>query len=516
MKKLIALMLAAALALSLTACGGNSSSGSNTGSDSGTAAQTKDTLVIGHYGDTPNFDTHNNLNDNGMRINMSVYDPLVRMNNETYEIEPCIAESWTISDDGREYTFAIKSGVKFSDGTDMTIDDVVFSMERGMEMPMAVPSFARVTGVEKVDDSHVKLILDGPYPEFLFAMALPTAGILCKAAFESMGEDAFALNPVTTGPYYVSEWKTGEKVVLKANEYYHMGEVPIKTVEYRVIGDANSAVLSLESGDIDAYVDVPQSSFKRIEDSKDLTLYKGQSFGMNFIQVNCDKAPFDNVDARRALAYATDKESMLYGIMEGDGTIVDTFATPEFLGYTDDVTKYPYDLEKAKELFDKAGVDGNAEIEIILYNTKASKLAQVLQNSLKEIGINANISQMERSAFDDAAVSGNGNIIVDGGTFTAPTIDEVLYTAVHSSQMDVRNYSKYNNPKVDELLDTARVTLDDGERAALYQELLKILSDDVPMIPTIWNTKNIAADKDLQGVTANPWSFYNLYDWSWS
>lgn len=515
MKRLFALMLAAAMTLTMTACGGDGGTSSG-GSGSSGGGETKDTLVIGHYGDTPNFDTHNNLNDNGMRINMSVYDPLVRMDSETYEIQPCIAESWTVSDDGTEYTFAIKSGVKFSDGTDMTVDDVVFSLQRGMEMPMAVPSFARVTGVEKVDDSHVKVILDGPYPEFLFAMALPTAGIMSQAAYESMGEEAYARNPVTTGPYKVAEWVPGERVTLTANEYYHMGEVPIKNVEYVVIADSNSAVLSLESGDIDAYVDVPQSSFNRIEENENLTLHKGQAFGMNFIQINCSIAPFDSLEARQALAYATDKESMLHGILEGDGTIVDTFALPEYLGYTDDVTKYPYDLDKAKELFDAAGVDGNTSIEIICYNTKASRLAQVLQNSLREIGINANISQLERSAFDDQAVAGTANIIVDGGTFTAPTIDEILYTAVHSSQMEIRNYSKYSNAEVDNLLDTARVTLDDNERDQIYQNLLKLLSEEVPIIPTIWNTKNIAADKDLQGVTANPWSFYNLYEMSWS
>lgn len=511
MKRAFALLLTAILSLSTVACGSKTE---NASQNSDHAAS--NTLVIGHYGDTPNFDTHNNLNDNGMRINMSVYDPLVRMDSETYEILPCVAESWTLSEDGKEYTFQIKPSIKFSDGTEMSIDDVVFSLQRGMEMPMAVPSFARVVGVEAVDDSHVKVSLDGPYPEFLFAMALPTAGIFSKAAFESMGEEAFAKNPVTTGPYHVADWKVGEKVTLEANPYYHMGEVPIKTVVWQVITDANSAVLSLESGDIDAYVDVAQSSFKRIEENEKLTLYKGQAFGMNFVQLNCSIPPFDNLDARKAMAYATDKESMLNGILEGDGTIVDTFATDAFLGYTDDVTKYPYDLEKAKELFAKAGVDGSTKIDIILYNTRASKFAQVLQNSLKEIGINATINQMERSAFDDAALSGTGNIIVDGGTFTAPTIDEVLYTAVHSSQMEIRNYSKFSDPEVDRLLDEARVTIDEGDRAVLYQDLLVRLSDEVPLIPTIWSNKNIAAKKELNGVKVNPWSFYNLYEFSWS
>ena len=518
MKKLLAVVLVMAMTVSLAACGGNKTAapaGGSQAAGSENAGEAKDTLIIGHYGDTPNFDTHDNLNDNGMRINMCIYDPLVRMDNETYEIKPCLAESWELSEDGKEYTFAIKQGVKFTDGTDMSIDDVVFSLKRGMEMPMAVPSFARVVAVDKVDDSHVKITLDGPYPEFLFAMALPTAGIFSRTAFESMGEDAFKKNPVTTAPYKVVDWKVGEKVVLEANENYHMGEVPIKHVEYRVITDPNSAVLSLESGDIDAYVDIQQSSFKRIQDNDKLELHTGETFGLNYIEINCEKAPFDNVKARQALAYATDKESMLYGILDGNGTIMDTFATPKYLGYTDQVVKYPYDLEKAKAMFAEAGVDGSQELSIIVYDAKASKYAQVLQNSLAEIGIKANVSQLERSAFDDACLSGDAHIMVDGGTFTAPTIDEALYSGIHSSQMEVRNYSKYSSPEADQYLDDARVTLNEDDRAAIYEKLLIKLSEDVPMIPTLSGTKNIATSKNLKGVTVNPWSFYNIYEFSW-
>lgn len=516
-------MLAAAMALALIVslvpgCGSSNdkkTENSKTENTKDNGGEKKDTLIIGHYGDTPNFDTHDNLNDNGMRINLAIYDPLVRMDSATYEIEPCLAESWEVSDDGKEYTFKIKSGVKFTDGSDMTIDDVVFSLQRGIEMPMAVPSFARVTAVEKVDDSHVKVILDGPYPEFLFAMSLPTAGIFSKADFETKGEDAFKKDPLTTGPYKVTEWKVGEKVVMEANSNYHMGEVPIKHVEYRVITDPNSAVLSLESGDIDAYVDIQQTSFKRIKENKDLELHTGDTFGLNYITINMEKAPFDKLEARQALAYATDKESMLYGILDGNGKIMDTFATEKYLGYTDEVEKYPYDLEKAKELFDEAGVDESTEISIIVYDTKASKYAQVLQNSLAEIGINAEVSQMERSAYDDACLNGDANLMVDGGTFTAPTIDEALYSGIHSSQMSVRNYSKYNDKEADDLLDKARITLDEEERAELYEELLIKLSKDIPIIPTLSGVKNIATKKELKGVEANPWSFYNLYEFSW-
>ncbi|NMA13509.1 MAG: ABC transporter substrate-binding protein [Chloroflexi bacterium] len=470
------------------------------------------TLIIAHYGDTPNFDTHNNINDNGMRINTILYDPLVRMDNETYEIYPCIAESWSVSEDGTEYLFKIKKGVKFSDGTEMKLSDVVFSMQRGMESPKAVPSFARVIKAEGIGDDTLKLTLDGPYPEFLFALALPTAGIVSEKAVKDKGED-FSMDPVTTGPYMLVDWRIGERVLFKANPNYHMGEAPIKNVEYRVITDPNAAVISLEAGDIDAYVGVPPSSFKRINKSPTLELHTGLSFGFTFIQLNMARSPFDNPLVRQAIAHAIDKEEILYGIFEGDGEIVDTFALPTYLGFTDEVEKYPFDLEKSQQLIEEANLSEKTEISILLYTAKMSKLSQVLQDSLADIGIDVKINQVERSAFNDAKQRGDFDIICDGNTFTAPTVDESIYTVVRTGEYF--NDNGYSNPDVDQWLDEARVTVNDNDRAELYKKVLVQLSKDLPMIPITWNKANIATNKNLLGVTANPWSFYNVYDFYW-
>ena len=263
-------------------------------------------------------------------------------------------------------------------------------------------------------------------------------------------------------------------------------------------------------------MDVTQSNFSRIEQNENLQLYVGQAFSMNYLQVNTTKAPFDNLAARQALAYACDKEAILYGILEGYGTVADTFALPEYLGYTDDLNKYPYDLEKAKELFAQAGVDENTVIELNLYDENSSQIAQIIQNSLREIGITAKINRSDQSAFEDAALDGRFDVLVTGGTFTAPTIDEVLYSVLHTSQMDVRNYGQYASEEMDNLLDSARVALDENERAEIYNRVLQLVSEDAPVIPLIWRTKNIAANKDLKGVTSNPWSFYNLYEFSWN
>lgn len=513
MKKSILFMFGAAIALCLGGCGSKTES---TLADAGAEGKLKnDKIVMGQPGDTPNLDTHNNLNGNGMRVNTVLYDPLLRMDSKTYETKPCLAETWEISEDGTEYVFQIKKGVKFSDGSDMTVDDVVFSLQRGMTKPMAVPSFARVKAVDKADDSHVKVTLDGPYPEFLVAMSLPTAGIFSKAVFEEKGEKEFFRNPVTTGPYMLSDWKIGELLTMEANENYHMGEAPIKHLEYRVITDPNSAILSLESGDIDTYIDIQQSNVKRIQENDKLDLLQGPTFGLSFIEINTSKPPFDKVEARQALCYAVDKESMLYGILDGNGLTMDTFVTDKYLGYTDQVVKYPYDPEKAKELLLKAGIDANEPITAILYSPQNSKYAQILQNSLSEIGFKLEISQMERSAFEAACLSGDANLIINSGTYTAPTVDETLYPTIHSSQLEVQNFSKYTDPLVDQYLEEARTALDETKRAEIYEKLLIKLSEDVPLIPTVSGYNNIAVKKGLKGVEVSPWSFYNVYEFSW-
>ncbi len=518
MKKLLSLLLAATLMLSLAAC--SSESASSEADDSETPvssgdAEVKDSLIIAHKGDTPNFDTHDNLNDNGMRINLNIYDPLVRMHNTTYEISPCVAESWSISEDGKEYTFKIKEGIKFSDGTDLSVDDVVFSLQRGMEMPLAVPSFARVVGVEKVDEANVKVILDGPYPEFLFAMALPTAGILSETAYNELGAEEYMKSPITTGPYVVSEWSVGEKVELVANENYHMGEVPIKNVEFRVISDDNAAVLSLESGDIDALVDAPFTAYNRISENSELALHEGTTFGYNYILFNTASGPFADPKAREAMAYATDKEAILFAAFDGYGHIIDTPALPEYVGYTDEVTKYAYDLEMAKTLFAEAGINAGDEIVVTSYEPVCAKVSQVLQNSLAEIDINLKIETLERAAYTEKMTDGDFHMTTSNCTFTSPTIDEAVFTMIHSGEIGQGNYGGYQNEVVDRTLEEARASLDQSERAIIYNELLIEMSNDLPMIPTIWRVKNISADANLKGVECNPWSFYNIYDFSW-
>lgn len=299
-KRLVSLALALAVVLStLCGCGKQEQPDVN---DPNEGNKTKDTLIIGHWSDPPSLDPNNALNDCSMRVTTNVFDTLVRMDAH-FTPQPCIAESWEISDNQMEYTFKIRNDVKFHNGDLLTVDDVVFSIDRGINSPKASPSFSHVKSVEKVDDSHVKIILNAPYNQILACLALPFGPIMSKSYVETVGDEQFAREPMGTGPYKFVNWVRGEKVVLEANEDYFLGAPAIKHVEWVTIADTSAALLNLESSDIDAYCDIQTSDYVLANANDNIKIVEGDALGYEFIEFNTAKAPFDNVKVRQAIAY---------------------------------------------------------------------------------------------------------------------------------------------------------------------------------------------------------------------
>lgn len=351
-KRLVSLALALAVVLS-TLCGCGKQEQPDV-TDPNEGNKTKDTLIIGHWNDPPSLDPNNSLNDCAMRVTTNVFDTLVRMDAH-FTPQPCIAESWEISDNQMEYTFKIRNDVKFHNGDLLTVDDVVFSIDRGINFPKASPSFSHVKSVEKVDDSHVKIILKAPYSQILACLALPFGPIMSKSYVETVGDEQFAREPMGTGPYKFVNWVRGEKVVLEANEDYFLGAPAIKHVEWVTIADTSAALLNLESSDIDAYCDIQTSDYVLANANDNIKIVEGDALGYEFIEFNTAKAPFDNVKVRQAIAYAVDKDAMLLGVNDNIGTKIDSVVLEDALGYTDKIATYEYNLEKAKALLAEAG-----------------------------------------------------------------------------------------------------------------------------------------------------------------
>lgn len=500
---LVLIMVAANL---LTAC-------SNSTSTDQSAAGKKDSLIIGQYGDPPNLDTHNCINDNGMRVNTNIYDYLVRLDKD-YNPVPNLAESWEISDDGLEYIFYIRDGVKFHNGDELKISDVVFSMNRGIEAPSASISFTGVKKAEAYGDNAVKITLEKLNPQFIMALAAPVAGIVSEKAVTEAGDD-YARNPIGTGPYKFVNWVAGEKIELEAFEDYYLGAPEIKHLTFRAIEDQNSAMISLEKGDIDAYIDPNPNYYDRLREDKNIELKLGKSFMFEFLILNTSKPPFDNKLVRQGLSHAIDKEALLHGIFYDEGDIIDTFATEEFAGYTDDISKYDYDLDKAKALFTEAGYGDGFEFDAYVYLDISAKQAQIIQNSLSQIGVTLNVKLLERSAYDVAVNSGEHDMLITANTYSGLDLSDILvYNMLHSQ--GPRNRARYSNPEMDKLLDAAGSELDPEKRADIQKEILKVATEDVPYITTIWTYKSIAINKNLQGVWVHPRSMYNAFDYSWT
>ena len=513
MKKWLALAVGGSLifSLALTSCGtkpGAASSGSPSG-------EKRDTLVLGHWNDPPSLDPNNSLHDCAMRVTTNIYDPLIRMD-EHFTAQPCIAESWDVSADGLEYTFKIRDGVKFHNGDLLTVDDVCFSLQRGMDNPKASPNFARVDSVERVDDHHVKVILKSPYNQILANLALPFGPIMSKAYVESVGDEEFARKPMGTGPYKFVDWVKGEKVILEANEDYFLGAPSIKRVELVTIADTSAALLSLEGGGIDAYCDIQTSDYALAQSNEDIKIVEGNALGYEFLQFNTAKAPFDNVKVRQAVAYALDKEAMLQGINDNIGTKVDTVILSDGIGYTDKIQVYDYNLEKAKALLAEAGYSDGFTCDIHVPSDVYGKYAQVLQNSLREIGITANIKQEELSAFKVSTNGGNYDMAVNGCSFTVMDVFESCGELVYGPRIGDTNNTFYNNPRVNALFDEALVTVDEARLAELYEEVLVILSEEAPLVPFIWRVRNITCNKDLNIPYMDPYAFHFLHEWSWN
>lgn len=504
-KKLFALSLVLVMILAITACAPKQSEEDKT---------VKDTLILGHWGDPPTLDPNNALNDCAMRVTTNVYDTLIRMNSH-FEPEGYLAESWTVSDDGYEYTFKIREGVKFHNGDLLTVEDVYFSIDRGINTPKSSPSYSHVASVEIVDDQHVKVVLNSPSTIALAKLALPFGPILSKKYVEEVGEEELGRKPMGTGPFKFVEWVKGEKVVLEANENYFKGAPAIKQVTLIVIPDTNAALLNLESGDIDAYSDILTSDYEIAKQNENVKVNEGVALGYELIEFNLKKEPFNDVRVRQAICHAIDKDGLLAGINEGVGQVVHTSILSDGIGYTDKINVYEYDLDKARALLKEAGYEDGFSCDIHVYMDLYSKYAQVLQSSLGEIGIKAEIKQEEISAYNVTRQGGKYDMTITGCSFTAMDVYESTADGLMTKFIGVTNHSGYSNEKLDALFEEALLTTDTDKLGELYEQILIILSEDVPQMPIIWRERNIAAHKNLQIPFIDPYGFHFLYEWKW-
>ena len=482
-------------------------------------------LVVGQIAEPKSLDPAADTAVNDFRILMNVYDGLVRYKDGTLEVEPALAESWTISDDGTEYTFKLREGVKFHDGSDFNADVVKFNFDRMLKedhpfhdtgpFPLAF-FFSAIEETTVVDPMTVTFKLNAPYAPFLSNLAYPTGLIVSQAAVEQHGKE-FGRNPSGTGPFKFAEWKSNERVVVEKNPDYWDGAANLEAVVFRPITDANTRTAEMLAGGIDLMVEVPPVALSQFQNDQ----YKvAEQAGPHvwFLILNAKEGAFADKKLRQAANYAVNKEALVNNVLEGTAAVAAGPTPPAFAwAYDDKLQPYPYDPEKAKALIAEAGGEGT---KLTFYVTEGGSgmldpiaMGTAIQADLEAVGFDVAIETYEWNTFLGKVNPGlEGKADMAEMAWMTNDPDTLPYLALRTDAWPDKggfNSGYYSNPKVDELLEKARVSTDQAERATLYKQMQEIVHDDAPWVFVANWKQNAVTSAQVEGFELQP-SFFLL------
>lgn len=515
MKKRLLRILAATLALasmlSLAACGGNGGNGGNGGADTddSTATSYKDTLTWAQGADVTSLDPHQGKETPAVEVTCQIFDTLVVVNPETNEIEPQIAESWEQVDE-LTYVFKIRQGIKFHDGSDLTAEDVKFSLDRAINSA-AVSYIVDFIDTITVDDEYtVTVKTKAPFAPALRNLAIPFAAIVPKAVVEA-DEAAFILNPVGSGPYQFVEWKQNDHVTLKAFDDYYAGKPATENLIMKVIPETSQRSIALETGEIDLAYDMAVNDVAKLKDSTELTVYEIPSLTCWYISMNMNKEPFNNPLVREALSYAIDRQLIIDTINAGSGQPADAIIAPGVFGYYSTGVR-EYDPEKAKELLAEAGYPDGFETSLwVNDNQSRIEMCQAMQNMFQQIGVECDVEVLEFGSFISRTTAGEHDMAYFGWTTSSADADYSYYSLEHSTQQGAAgNRSFIADPEVDALIEEARTNSDEATRTELYKELAIKLDEINNNIPVFYSSINVGASQKVEGFVMDANGYHNL------
>jgi peptide/nickel transport system substrate-binding protein len=526
MKKrtVFALLLIVAL---LSACSGQPAGTSDSANKSAGDAQTS-TLVVDLVAEPVSTDPQQVTDINSMRILHNMYDTLVTWDESGFKMVPGLAESWEESEDGKEYIFKLRQGVKFHDGTPANAEAVKFTFDRMLDknhpffstgpFPFAAFYYGLIDKVEVMDEYTVKFTLKDRFAPFLNNLTAVTGSIVSPTAVEKWGKD-FSLHGVGSGPFSLEDWQKGIKLTLKANQDHWAGAPKVDQVIFQPIIEDLVRVTKLQTGEADIIVDVNPDSIANLDQDPNFTVIQQTGPHVWWVGLNNNKAPFDNVKVRQAVNYAVDKESIVQDILKGTGIASNQPLAPVLSGYNEDVEGYPYNPEKAKQLLAEAGYPNGFTVNFLVPESGSGMqspvpMATAIQGYLKDVGITVNITKMEWGSFL-AEINQGGRDVHDMWALSWMTgtgdSDLPLYNLLHSDSFPPGfNSGYYKNAKVDELVTKARSISDPKEREKLYLEASKLISEDAPWIFVDHAKQTAATSSKVKGFTLHPSHVFDL------
>ena len=551
MKKKISLMLAAALTagLALTGCGGSKTSDTtdNTaGAENESTAEVKgvdvDTtgyLVAALNADIQTADVQKTSKD--YEVPFNIFDRLVDVEVGTdgnSKIVPSLAESWDISDDGLEYTFHLRQGVKFHNGNDFTAEDVAYTFHRMLTVEGGVNTefidqikgadellageTDTLEGVEVVDDYTIKVTLKEPFAGFLASISSPGVSIYDSEATEAAG-DQFGMDPavtVGTGPFEFSSWSFNNQLVLTRNEDYWKGASGLPGVVIKIIPDTETQSKMFESGELDILdLDYAADSVDRFTETYPDQIVQGPRVGIVYFTMNFNKEPFQDVRVRKAVQMSIDRQAILDALYGGRGQVEQGIFPHGLIGFNPDQEEIKYDPEAAKALLAEAGYADGFDMEIAADSSASDTMTMALEivsDQLAEVGIRAEIKNYDESTWLETRKSGELGSFMSTWSADYNDPDNFIYTFFGNEEKTRIRSINYPDTEVMERVAKARTIVNEDERLAEYKALEeKLIHEDAAWVPMFSRLHLFAVSKRVHGF-APLWSglsdqlFYNI------
>ena len=466
----------------------------------------------------------------------------------TIEITTDAAKSWHVSADGKTYTVEMRPDVKFPDGTPATARDVKYSLERVINPKTASPAQSfydslegyqaasegksdTVSGIEVVNNHVIRFHLHNPDATFPHILALNFSSIVRKKDIEKYGKD-FAHRPIGTGPFYVEAYNPGELISWKRNKHYFNRKLPyLDAIDFKLGVDQLTAFFQLIRGENDLLGDgIPGSQLALVKSRPDYKklMNVGQLLETSYITLNTQLPPFDNVDVRRAVNMAINKDHIVR-VINGRGKPTNQILPPGMLGYDHSYKGYPYDPERARKLLQKAGYRGGAKTELFAMNTAPEpKIVQAIQADLKKIGLDVELRLLSQAqVVSIAGTPKKAPMVWSGGLaweddFPDPSDFYGPILGCGSAIKGGWNWAFYCNKKTDELAHKANMLYKKNDQAArgkLWKKIFADVMDDAPWVPVYNKVKYSMHSEKIGGKPGNvfvdpvvPFLYTYMYD----
>ena len=435
------------------------------------------------------------------RVTLQIYDTLVERDHG--KLVPGLAESWT-QVDPLTLDVKIRKNIKFHNGDPLTVGDVVFSLQKAKDAPSMMSFYSDIDKIEAIDDETVRITTKKPFGPLVNYLAHKGAGIMSEKVVKAAG-DNYGQHPVGTGPFMFDSWVSADRIVLKANPDYYKGKPAIDTLIFRVIPEGVNRTIALETKEADIAYDIDPIDHDMVKNHSNLALLQKPALTMNYLGFNTEKAPFDKKEVRQAIAYAIDMNSMIGAVYLGAASKANSPVSPDVFGYNKDAKLYTQNIAKAKELLAKAGYPNGFKARIWTNDKSVRKdTAVILQDQLKQIGIDVQIEILEWGSYLDRVAKGEHDMFILGWSSSADS-DSAMYALFHSKNLGgAGNRTFYKNPKVDELLDKARESTVPEERIKYYKEIQDIIQEELPMFALVYPDEITGMQKNIEGFVFHP------------